>query len=91
MKRNIIIFSVLFMLFLALNSVHTYTEKNGNVSGQTWAAGTYLVTGSLSVDVNDPIDAPKAGYYVNTIDSAAPTSNVKTSSELSQSVPENLE
>ncbi|MCH7573896.1 MAG: tandem-95 repeat protein [Candidatus Marinimicrobia bacterium] len=28
------------------------TDKSGNVSGETWAAGTYIVTGDLTVDAS---------------------------------------
>jgi hypothetical protein len=45
------IFALLYMLSLAFPHVaNAHTEKSGNVSGQTWPAGTYLVTGSLTVD-----------------------------------------
>ena len=49
--RLIVILVLQLCLFsLAIPVANAYIEKSGNVSGQIWTAGTYLVTSDLTVD-----------------------------------------
>lgn len=52
MKIKIITLIAVLIILLVSTFVNAYTEKSGNVSGQVWDAGTYLITGNLTVNNN---------------------------------------
>ena len=47
----VVLAGCLFLVTVS-NGADAYIEKSGNVSGETWAAGTYLITGNLTVNDN---------------------------------------
>ena len=54
--RSIVFLSVYLFGLAALNTADAYVEKSGNVSGESWPAGTYLVTGNLTVSSGAALD-----------------------------------
>lgn len=55
--------SACLMLLAFTGATHAYIEKGGNVSGETWAAGIYLVTSNLTVS-DDTVLTVEAGAII---------------------------
>ena len=49
-RRILIVFAGCLFLVTVSNIADAYIEKSGNVSGETWVAETYLITGNLTVN-----------------------------------------
>ncbi|MDQ1328347.1 MAG: hypothetical protein QG641_1632, partial [Candidatus Poribacteria bacterium] len=52
LKKFFAVLVVFILLTIVSSTVYSYTVVSGDVSGQTWSAGTYFVTGNITVSDN---------------------------------------